>query len=432
MDLDRAFVSSVLRDGRDAVRQAQDRGVVPGWLEGDGAKAWAFVIEYLKTYPDVPTAEMLEGKANIALGEPPTGPSQFFVDEVVNRHLHKEITAKLKAVIAPLEQRDPQAAYQSYEQGLRELRLMALSRSKTVALWDQSDAFLTLYDKLKAGFTGIRTPWPSINESTLGFWPEDFVLFVARLGIGKTWAMVLLALHAWHVEKKKVLFATTEMSYEKILQRAVAAHFKLPYEDLRKGRLDSVLEHKMREGVAQLKGDPGIRIVGGEFDFRIESLEAALEESEPDILFLDGAYLLRVDGANRTERAANSYDELKRIAKRQHIPVVASTQFNREVKSNQVSASSVNADKIALSDVAGWNADLIYGLVRTEDMKKDGRMIMLPLKFREGVGDEIETWWDFRNMNFSEIPAPGKGPQTAAVPKTKGEDPFDTGIGNLF
>jgi replicative DNA helicase len=426
MDLDRAFVSAVLAAGRDAVRQALDRGITVEFLEGEGAQAWAFVIEYLKSYTDVPTPEMLLGKANISLGDPPAGAWQFFMDEVVNRHLHKSLTGKLKNVIEVID-KDPQGAYQRYEQGIRELREMALSRTKTVALWDQADAFLELYEKLKQGFTGIRTPWPTINDTTLGFWPEDFVLFVARLGIGKTWAMILLALHAWHVEKKKVLFATTEMSYEKILQRAVAAHFKLPYDDLRKGRLDFTLEQKMREGLATLKGDANLRIIGGEFDFRIESLEAALEEAKPDILFLDGAYLLRVEGAGRVERAANSYDELKRIAKRQRIPVIASTQFNREVKAN--AKASVSADKIALSDVAGWNADLIYGLVRTEDMEKDGRMVMVPIKFREGRGAEIECWWDFASMNFSEV-NPAGGPKVVSG-KTK-DDPFDTGIGELF
>ena len=431
MDLDKAFVASVLVGGREAIREAQDKGIEIDFLSGDGAKAWEFVCEYLKKYPDAPSTEMIQGKVGVDLGAAPDQTYEFFIDEVRNRRLHQKIGENVKGIIEHLETGQAQKAYEAYEEGLRELRRMHLATSKTIPLWSKGPQFLEYYDKLKAGHTGIRTPWPRVNEDTLGFWPEDFVLFVARLGVGKTWTLVQLALHAWHVEGKKVLFATTEMSYEKILQRMVAMHFRLPYDDVRKGKLSPFAEPKMRDGIEELQPDERLRIIGGDFDFRIESLEAAIEECEPDILFLDGAYLLRVGGDGRTEKAANSFDELKRVAKRHHIPVVASTQFNRDAKVNKAASASV--DKIALSDAAGWNADLIYGLIQTEDMKQDQRMILKPLKFREGNGEELEIWWNFDMMDFREVdeamsPQPqGEAKNNPALEQTQ-EDPFDSGL----
>jgi len=437
VDLDCAFVSTVLREGREAVRAAQDRGVTAEYLTGAPQKkdekptgpalAWEFVLDYVKTYPDVPTPASILGKTNVNLGEAPPESAQFFTDEILNRHLHKELSGKLKHVIEAVEGRDPQGAFDRYEEGLRDLRAMHLATSKTVALWDQADEFLDLYEKLKHGHHGIHTPWEKVNDSTMGFWPEDFVLFVARLGVGKTWLLILLMLYARHVENKRVLFCTTEMSYAKILQRSVAAQFKLPYEDLRRGRLHHIAEEKMRKGLKELEGDDKLRIIGGDFDFRIESLEAAIEECEPEIVFVDGAYLLRVSGDGRIERAANSFDELKRVAKRNHLPLIASTQFNRDAKVNI--ASSMSVDKIALSDAAGWNADLIYGLIQTEDMKKDGRMIMKPLKFREGIGEEVEIWWDFVQMMFEQVEVGAGAPVgSGGGPAKTGDDEFGTGL----
>lgn len=431
MDLDRAFVASLLKGGREAVREAQDKGILSEFLTGDGLKAWDFVCEYLKQYPDCPSPEIVQGKIGVDVGPAPEQTYEFFIDEVRNRRLHQVIGESVRGIIEHLESGKAQQAYEAYETGLRELRQMHLATSKTIALWSKGPQFLEYYDKLKAGHTGIRTPWTRVNEDTLGFWPEDFVLFVARLGVGKTWTLVMLALHAWFAEEKKVLFATTEMSYEKILQRMVAMHFRLPYEDVRKGKLSAFAEPKMRDGIEALKDDERLRIIGGDFDFRIESLEAAIEECEPDILFIDGAYLLRVGGDGRIERAANSFDELKRVAKRNHIPVVASTQFNRDAKVNKAASASV--DKIALSDAAGWNADLIYGLIQTEDMKQDQRMIFKPLKFREGSGEEVECWWNFDLMDFREVegtPTPeaqGEAKNNPALQETQ-EDPFDTGV----
>lgn len=438
MDLDKIFVSSVLKEGREAIRLAMEKGVEEVFLVGEGLTAWKFVQEYFQSYDEAPDPAMVFGKTNVKLDDPPPAPAEFFIDEILNRRLHSELGTRLKAVISHYEARDPKAAYAEYEKGLRELRKMQLATSKTVSLPSLAPDFLEYYERLKQGVTGILTPWGTINDATLGFWPEDFVLFVARLGVGKTWTLTILADYAWHVCKKRVLFATTEMSQVKILQRWVALRFKLPYNDLRRGRLDAFSEQRMREGLVQLHDAEGLYIIGGDFDFRIESLEAAIDECEPDIVFVDGAYLLKVSGDGRTERAANSFDELKRVAKRNSVPLVSSTQFNREVKSNKASSASV--EKIALSDAAGWNADLIFGLVQTEDMKKDKRMIFKPLKFREGSGEDVEAWWDFDTMNFEELAstaAPSSGPvipggfgagaPKSAAPKDE-EDPFDTGM----
>jgi replicative DNA helicase len=442
VDLDKIFVASVLKGGRESIRLAQEKGVGESLLQGEGLTAWKFVIDYLKTYDAVPDPGMVHGKTNVKLDDPPPAPPLFFIDEILNRQLHGEIGKHLKEIIKHFEARDPKEAYAEYEKGLRELRKLKLGASKTVSLPSLAPDFLEYYERLKNGMTGILTPWPTVNDATLGFWPEDFVLYVARLGVGKTWTLILLANYAWHVCKKRVLFATTEMSQIKILQRWVAVHFKLTYNDLRRGRLDAFAEQKMKDGLEAIRDAEGLDIIGGDFDFRIESLEAAIEESEPDIVFVDGAYLLKVSGDGRTEKAANSFDELKRTAKRNQIPLVSSTQFNREVKSNKLNSAA--AEKIALSDAAGWNADLIFGLVQTEDMKKDRRLIQKPLKFREGAGEDVECWWDFEMMNFDELSGGPSAPTGPVIPgggssgggggggsapaKSADDDPFNTGL----
>jgi len=157
-------------------------------------------------------------------------------------------------------------------------------------------------------------------------------------------------------------------------------------------------------------------------------------DEKPDLVLVDGAYLLKVPGITRTERASNVFDELKRLAKRSKAAVVATMQFNREVKVNQ--AKTVQADSIAMTDVAGWNADLIFGLIQTEEMKKNRRMAFKPLKVREGESEEIECNWDFERMDFSEIPranVTGNLPlaMPSAVPSGDPNDPSDI-IGDLF
>lgn len=250
--------------------------------------------------------------------------------------------------------------------------------------------------------------------------PDTNCFVVEGLVAHNTWASILITAHAWHTQQKKVLYATTEMSKIKIAMRFFAYQCRLPYDHLRRGKLSAFAEVQLQDEIRRILDDERLMIIGGDFDFRIESFAAAITESEPDLVVLDGAYLMKVAGANRLEKAANAFDEMKRICKRTKVPTVVTTQLNRDAKTN--SPKSVQADTIALTDVAGWNADLIYGMVQTDDMKRDQKMILKPLKFREGEGQDIELNWNFETMDFSEVPQPGvRGPAA-------GPDPFGTGV----
>jgi len=402
MELGLHFISAMLRDGRNALREAINRGVTVDYLKDNARTVYEFVLEYVKTYDDLPTALVIEGKINIKLPDPQPNPSLFFIDEVLNRKLHDVLRESVLNVMRPLEARDPRTAYTNYETGLRDVRKLQIATARTDSLMILRPEFSERYKLLESGYRGIQTPWPTVNDMTLGYWPEDFVLYAARVATGKTWILVMQAEYAWSVEGRRVLFVTTEMSRVKIMQRWVALHFKLAYDDVRKGRLSPYAKINMDQGLDALQNAEGFYIIGGDFDFRLESLEGAIEECQPDIVYVDGIYLLKIPGDNRFERAAEVYDEMKRMAKRYKIPIVASTQLNRQAKVNK--STTITTDTIALSDAGGWNADLVWGLVQTDDMKKNGTLIQKPLKFREGLGDDIEICWDFAMMNFSEVP----------------------------
>lgn len=243
---------------------------------------------------------------------------------------------------------------------------------------------------------GERKIYDLTVEGTHCFVANDIV-------VHNTWLAICMAHYAWTAGKHRVLIATTEMAKVKMTQRFCSLHLRLPYDDLRKGRLGAFQEQRFLDGVDELAKSEGLFIAGGDFDFRMENFEAAVEEMQPALVVLDGAYLLRVEGSNRTEQMANAWNELKRLAHRTKIPFFVTTQFNREVKGQNMTKQLL-AENIALSDVAGWNADVIYGLFQTDDMKKDKKLGVKPIKLREGAGtDDLMLNWDFDNMDFSEI-----------------------------
>jgi replicative DNA helicase len=266
------------------------------------------------------------------------------------------------------------------------------------------DEVIAAYLKIKEGERGILTPWDSINDATLGFVGGDFVVLVARMGVGKTWAMLMLAMRAW-MDGKKVLFVATEMARMKLAIRFFCLYLKLPYYEVTHGKLDAFREGELMTAVKDLAKQRGIQIMGDNFDAKIEEIYAAIEHDKPDVLFVDGMYLIKNKGANRHERVSNTADDLKRLAKQKNIPVVCSSQFNREVDPNNMQA--VDATNVGITDVIGWNADVMYALYRTTDMEADNIMGWKPLKLREGSGKGFATNWNFRDMNFEQITAAG-------------------------
>lgn len=399
-DLDMSLAAAFQQGGVASLRAGMESGFYIDLLEGDGRRAFQFIFDFYKQYGDVPSTDVIMAETGILLS-PASDPLPYLINAVYERKIHKTLYRGVEEVADLLANKQPQQGRQSVENLLRELRALDTRGALVESLPGLGNKVIDYYEKIKRGERGIQTPWESINEATLGFWPEDLVLFVARMGIGKSWVATMLAGCAWD-QGKKVLMATTEMAKERLAMRYFAYKFRLPYDQFRKGRLDMFSEKKFYEGVQQLISSPNLHIVGGDFDFSMETFAGIVQDEKPDIVIVDGAYLMKVPGLTRTERAANVFDELKRVAKRTKASVIATMQFNREVKVNQ--AKTVQADSIALTDVAGWNADLIFGLIQTEEMKQNKRMAFKPLKVREGSGEEIECNWDFDTMDFTEIP----------------------------
>ncbi len=408
MDLDRGLVSAILTEGKDALLNALNKGITVDRLQGEGQLAFAFLYDYYQRFGELPVLWQVEGKTQVYF-DVPSKSIDFFIEEITNRGLYLKIKKGLEGVNHHIDKIQIQDAYMALERLVSDLREDQSTTSKVESLFKVGPEIKRYYLDIKEGKRGIQTPWDGVNEATYGFWPEDLVIFVARLGVGKTWTAVLTALHAWEKQKKRVLFITTEVSRMRIGMRFLSARERLGYGELTHGKLAFTSEARLFDAIEELYNAEGFYVVGGDFDFQIESVIAAIETAKPDLVVVDGVYLLRVQGSTRVERMANAFDEMKRIAKRKKVPVVITTQFNREAKKDQDKKQGMSADNIAMSDVGGWNADLIFGLSQTEEQRKDNQMFMEGLKVREGARKGFLVNWNFERMDFSQLVVAGGG-----------------------
>jgi replicative DNA helicase len=399
------FVAAVVEEGREAILEAAARGIKPHHLRDvEAALAYSNILDFIGKYSTgQPTPMTVEGETGVELPPAPAQPSEYWIDKIQEIRLHFQLQEAHGEIGDLIEAEKPNDALEKFESTLKELREEGLSTARVTALFSLLQDVYDHYLDVKGGLRGVPYPWKSLDDDTMGMHPEELILFVARTGVGKTWVMTLMALHALK-ENHKVLFATTELSQRTIATRFFSLYFGIPYDMIRKGKMTIHDEKKFKDAVDTMLDQEGIDVIGGDFDFRIESLESAIEESKPAVVFLDGAYLLKMDGHNRVEKAANAFNELKRLAKRKKVPIVITWQFNRDAKkSAQKGGSGYALESISLSDVGAWNSDMIVALWQDDELKKDKKMGGKPLKGREGVCRDFQFNWDFEYMDFSDI-----------------------------
>lgn len=367
------------------------------------------VIDYAKEYcskhKKIPSPDTIFKEKGIRL-PPPQGDYEYTVQQLYERGFHqntKTLLAKYSRLLSNKQYEELEKQAKLFPQ---EILSMSLSDKDVEDLFarDRNELVWSQYQDRKMGVYGVITPWPTLNEMTWGWQPGDFALVGARPGSGKTWFMLHMAHHAWK-EGKKVLFITPEMNRTSIMNRYASIHLKLSYENIRKGQLSSEQEITYKNFIMDFKGDfrGKFFIFSDEFEMYIENLNDAVMKIKPDIIFVDGIYLLKSKKErDRMKVAPIIADESKQMAKRHGIPFIASTQLNKDAI--KIKVREITQGHFVLSDAFAWNTDWAFCIGRDEKERENRQMVLRPLKAREGdYNKEIMLNWDFLAHNFSEF-----------------------------
>lgn len=430
MDIQLALLSSVINEGVSAYRNLQKSGIDLTQFSGQAKELYEFISDYYLDYKQLPSREVIKAKLDIEV-DFLTEPSDFFIKEFRAAKLHNFWQEQLLKIIQSQDSRKPYRTQELIEDALSKIKEMNMAPSAVEEMGELGIEAFNVYEALERNETGILTPWKTINNISRGFWPQDLIIFAARSGTGKTILMLLLALYAFDVQKKKILFISPEMPKERLALRAYALKYKLPYGKLLEGELTPSQRQKFWEGVESARQSTGFGVVSSKnFDYSISSLAAAISYYKPDVVYIDGVYLLKAHGINRNEQAANLMNEVKRLAIRFNIPIVISTQFNKSVSNEK--SSTVKDTGIAMTDVANWNNSLAIGLARDVDLESQNLMEMVVLKVRDGKkpGSPIICNWNFETMDFSEKDLTKKDKEKESI-----TDPFEnfshTGVSGI-
>lgn len=217
--------------------------------------------------------------------------------------------------------------------------------------------------------------------------------------------MLLECLKLYLDMKIKVLVISTEMTEVALTMRLASMISGVPHMKIRKGTLTEGLERGLMATLDRLAESPYIKILGSEFEAETATIEASIIEYEPEMVLIDGIYLVKestMPKSSRIERMPFVTSNLKKWGKRYKHRTIVTTQMNRTA--NQNDPETICMENLSYADSIGQDADFIVGLRATKEMKEEQRIEMRSLKTREGESFKpIDVSFDFVNMQFSEI-----------------------------
>jgi replicative DNA helicase len=363
-------------------------------------KCFKYVYDFYSKYGKVPSIDLVEEEFKDLSLEYAKEPIDYYLDKMTENYVRVKGSQVLLGAAREIVQ-SPMKGIEKLQTAVAELTLEAVpTRDDLVedTVEDRKARYLRL--KKVGGMDGIPTPWEVLNEATMGLHGGDFIAIVSRPGVGKTWFLSIFAEFSAR-QGLKVLFVTNEMSNTQIMQRFDALYFKLPYKELRAGLLPDALEKRYFEGLEKMKKD--VKMVVTQDVHGVNSVGSKIDQYKPDLVLIDGMYLLADDqnSQSRWEGISNISRNLKKLARKKNVPIIATTQFNRA--SEDVKIDKVTLSNLGFSDSIGQDADVVLGLFRTKDMEMNQEMKVRMLKIREGEPKDFTIQWDLRHMRFGAI-----------------------------
>ena len=400
MDFEAGLIASIVREGFEEFSQIEfDYRLV----SKNCSTVLSFIENHYRDHGKTVDFSTLEQVCDAGFRGQPEEPISFWVSHLRKKHLKdmgSSIIDDAKGRIAS----NPDLAIDELLAGLAGLSSVRSDGPPMVDVFD-----LKLLEKdLDYGSTnqGVPTSCKAFDKKISGWQNQDLAVIAARPSVGKTFYLILNGINAW-LAGKKVLIVITEMSARSIRLRAASMACGIDYSRARSGQIlsqERLIIQKCFDGWKEMGILHNMKVFGDSFNVTLESVEAKVNSFKPDIIFIDGVYLLkslRVKERDKFKRVAELFDELKSFAKRTNRPVIVTSQLNRPPNGK---TDSIGLERLAFSDNVAMVSDYIIFLEQTEVMKRAKLMEIQFGKMREAENyDSLFINWEFSRWNFDDV-----------------------------
>lgn len=318
-----------------AVCKNKDIGVVLSENVSDLFVSHADVIQDLKNYYDkysaVPEVEQLVERHSQFIPEKITAPTEYYLDELRESFMQSKLKQTLLAAGKGLKDDSATRVLDNLMKDVTQLSKYTTT-VKDINLTDISSAeehydALRLHRDLNDGTIGIKTNLKSIDTSMpAGLAAGNLVVLLGYSGRGKSWFAGYLAKEAF-LQGKKPMMVSLEMTAPAMRDRlyATMGEGAFSMSNLQTGSID--IDDFRTWGKKNVAGKQPFIVVSsdGVAEVTVHTLQAKIDQHKPDMIVIDYIQLMSDAGGSRneTEKIRNISRDLKRLALRNNIPVIA-------------------------------------------------------------------------------------------------------------
>ena len=380
-----------------------ERGVEGSWFFNDDNRAvWEFIRTHWTKYQEVPTAATVLDNFPTYRLLAVDDSIDYLIDQFIDFRKRQKAILTVKEAADAIQAGDHNSAISIMGKGFATLIDEGSTSSGEIDLtkdaMDRYDEYLDIKTRPN-GLLGMATGFKVMDMATAGLQPGQLVTIIAPPKTGKSVLAMQMAVNV-HDDGFTPMFQSFEMSNLEQQHRHDAMRAHISHGRLIRGALTPVEEARYREMLTKMGSMHKFYLTESISGATVSQLALKLEKHRPEILFVDGVYLMfdEISQERGTPLALkNITQSMKRLAQKYQIPIVQSTQVLRA----KMTRGQVTADSIGYSSSFHQDSDVIFALQRQDEEDDSSRLLRIVASRNCGPA-EVELLWDWEEGKFEE------------------------------
>jgi len=401
MNVERALISKIIED--QDLSLVHEAAITKDFFDKTHAEIFEWINEYWRDEGAVPTSRVVKDSYPTFRMERDIEESLDWLVRRLQQQRKRELVYDILASSheAMGSQRGQDKAVEIMSEGLERLSTIipSLTEERLAETWKERIAWYRELSETKDELAGLPTGFPAIDEATNGLQAEQLVTIIGQAKAGKSWIALRVAKEVSDLGLMP-MFVSFEMSADEQAARFDAMCLECDSTNIMTGRTTS-LQRKRLKSLWQERERLGQDIMISHDVHAlttVNGLAAKIETTRPDLVIVDGAYLMDVEGERENERLTNLTRSLKRLAQKRQIPIVVTTQA---LASKTRRGGRLDQNSAGYTSSFQQDSDVLLGIEKPDD--DDGTMILRILASRNSGLRSIEIGVDWSMSTFKEL-----------------------------
>jgi len=389
------------------ITEILEYGLQDDWFYVEENRAvWKFIRTHWSKYSEVPTAVTVKDNFPTYRLLKVEDSIEYLLDQLVEYRRRQKAIEIVQDAADAIASGDHATAITSMSTGVAKILDEGTGSTSDINL---SNSPLDRYDEYLAvktrpnGLIGMSTGFTLIDQATSGLQPGQLVVIIAPPKTGKSVIALQTAVNL-HEDGFVPMFQSFEMSNHEQQTRHDAMRSNISHARLTRGALKTDEEARYQKALKRMEAMHNFYLTDSSSAATMSGLAAKVEKLQPDVVFVDGVYLMvdEISGEqNNAQALTNITRNLKRLAQKIQKPVVVTTQvLEWKMKKGRVSAGAIGYSSSFFQD-----ADVILALER-QDPEDDSSRLFRVEASRNCGKVETELMWDWENGKFQEYATP--------------------------